>query len=415
MKYVIIGNGVAGIRGAEAIRELDPSGDITLIADESHPPYCRPMISMMLEGSVTSSDLPIRKTTFYNELNIRARLGRRADFIDADARLVRLPAQGGHPEEKIPFDRLLIATGADPRPIQAHGLDLDNIFYMRTQAHVQAMLDGLDGVKKGLVLGGGLVGFKAAYGLLRRGIGVTMLIKSGYPLSMQVDPVAGNMISDELKAHGLDVHVGREVTAFEGNGKVRRAVTSDGGGIDCHMVIIGKGVLPALSLIPRDKIRVDLGVVVNSHMETSAPGIYAAGDAAEFVDIARDSPWVNAIWPEAVIQGRVAGMNMAGRPVAYPGSLSRNVIRIFGLDIMTAGIVNPPQDDEFQVKTDHCPRKKTFRKLVFQEDRLAGMVLVNDVEQGGVLMNLISSRRPITGNREGFLSPSFNFARLLKA
>ncbi|MDZ7581941.1 MAG: FAD-dependent oxidoreductase [Deltaproteobacteria bacterium] len=304
MHYVIIGNGVAGITAAETIRQYDPEGGITLIGDETVSPYCRPMISLVLEGAIEPERLPIRGSRFYDDLNIRAVLGNRVTGIDVEKRTV---AVGG---SAFGFDRLLIATGADPRPIKAEGSTLANISCMRNQDHVRTMLKGLKGARRALVLGGGLVGFKAAYGLLRRGLAVTMLIRSGYPLSMQVDEAAGLMIRDELMRHGLDVRVDIEAIAFEGNGRVRAAHLSDGSLLPCDMVVIGKGVLPALAFVPRDRIRTDLGIVVDGRMQTSAAGIFAAGDVAEHVDIARSTPWVNAIWPEAVNQGRIAGLNI---------------------------------------------------------------------------------------------------------
>jgi NAD(P)H-nitrite reductase large subunit len=407
MNYLILGNGVAGVTAAEAIRQLDPSGEITIIGDETFPPYSRPMISLLLEGSIGSDRLPIRATGFYDQLNIHPVLGHRVTDIDISSRTV---TAGGATYR---FDKLLIATGADPRPIKAHNLNLGGISYMRTQAHVQTMLEGLSGARRALVLGGGLVGFKAAYGLLRRGIDVTMLIRSGYPLSMQVDREAGMMIHDELVRHGLKVRVDLEVMAFEGNGRVEAAYLSDDSKLSCDIVVIGKGVLPALSFVPRDRIKVDLGIVVDAHMETSVSGIFAAGDVAEYVDVARNTPWVNAIWPEAVSQGRIAGMNMAGRPVAYQGSLSRNVIRIFDMDVMAGGVVNPPPDALYRTAVYKNSQRRIYRKLVFQGDALVGMVMVNDVEQGGVLLSAIKSRTPVTIPRDALMGPGLNYGRLL--
>jgi nitrite reductase (NADH) large subunit len=344
MKHVIIGNGIAGVSGAEAIRMLDPAAEITMIGDETVPPYSRPMISHVLDGSQPHNKLRIRSDHFYDDLNITPRLGQRARGIDVANRQIDL-ADG----TRVDFDRLLIAAGADPRPLKAEGLDLKNIFYMRTQDHVKRQVAALGGARRAVVLGGGLVGFKAAYGLLKRGLAVTMLITSGYPLSMQVDPTAGGMILDELVRHGLTVEVGVNVCAFEGNDAVQAAVTDAGTRLPCDVVIIGKGVLPARTFIPRDPIEVDLGVVVDEQLQTSAQGIYAAGDVAEMVDIARGCRWVNALWPEAAAQGRVAGLNMAGRSVAYPGSLSRNVMRVFGLDVLTVGNANPPDNSGFRI------------------------------------------------------------------
>jgi nitrite reductase (NADH) large subunit len=409
MHYVILGNGIAGITAAETIRKQDPQGRISLIGDETFPPYCRPMISLVLEGAVAPDKLPVRAADFYDRFGIEAVLGHRVTAIDTEGRTVTIA--GG---QTVAFDRLLIATGADPRPIKAAGLELGNITYMRTEAHVHGLLDGLDGAGRALVLGGGLVGFKAAYGLLRRGLRVTMLIRSGYPLSMQVDATAGGMVLDELVRRGLEVRVNIEANAFEGNGRVRCAHLSDGSELPCDVVVIGKGVLPALSFVPRDRIEVDLGIRVDEHMQTGVPGIFAAGDVAEHVDVARNTPWVNAIWPEAVAQGRTAGWNMAGRKVVYKGSLSRNVIRIFDLDIMAGGVVNPPQDSLYRTVSHRDSRRRFYRKLVFQGERLVGMVLVNGIEQGGVLLAAIHNRVPMAGPREALLDSGFNYGRLVR-
>ncbi len=414
MKYVIIGNGVAGVQAAETIRRLDAEGEISMIGDEAFPPYCRPMISLVLEGAISPEKLAIRGEDFYEKLNMEPVLGSRVTGIDVESNSVVIDetAVGGR-RRTFPYDRLLIASGADARSIKAENSNLNNVFFMRHQADVRGMLETLAGAKSALVLGGGLVGFKAAYGLMRRGLKATMLVKSGYPLSMQVDEPAGKLILKELVGRGLDVRVGIEVNAFEGFKSVSGAHLSDGSFLECDMVVVGKGVLPALSFAPKDKIKVDLGIMVDEHMETSSPGIYAAGDVAEFVDIARKTPWVNAIWPEAVNQGVVAGMNMAGRPARYKGSLGRNVIRIFDADVMTCGLVNPPDDPSFEVVSHMNFRKSLYRKLVFKEDVLVGMAMVNDIEQGGLFVSLIRSETPVRMPKEAMLSPGFNYKQLL--
>ena len=311
------------------------------------------------------------------------------------------------------YDRLLIAAGADPRPVNATGLELQNIFYMRTEAHSAAQVAALPGATKAVVLGGGLVGFKAAYGLLRRGLQVTMLITSGYPLSMQVDPVAGQMIMDEMSRHGLTVEVGVSVTGFTGSGKVAAVETDDGRSLPCDLVIIGKGVLPCRDFIPRDQIAVDLGVVVNEFMQTSAANIYAAGDVAELIDLARGSRWVNALWPEAASQGRVAGYNMAGRQVAYPGSLSRNVMRVFELDVLTLGDANPGDTSGYEIVQSGGPTSNIYRRLVIKENRLVGAVFINEIEQGGILRALIENRVSLRLPATKMVRRGFNFGQLV--
>lgn len=408
MRHVIIGNGIAGVSAAEAIRELNADAAITMIGDESFPPYSRPMISYVLEGSQPHNKLPIRSSDFYSDLNIEPCLGQRATGIDTEAQQVILADK-----TRVDFDRLLIAAGADPRPVKVPGVDLQNIFYMRTQADATAQVTALPGAKQAVVLGGGLVGFKAAYGLLKRGLKVTMLITSGYPLSMQVDPTAGEMILDEMSRHGLTVEVGVSVAAFVGNSRVEAVQTDDGRSLPCDLVIIGKGVLPCRDFIPRDRIDVDLGIVVNEYLQTSTQHIYAAGDVAELYDLARDCRWVNALWPEAASQGRIAGYNMAGRQVAYPGSLSRNVMRVFELDVLTVGDANPRVPENYEIIQTGGQAAGFYRCLVLRNNHLVGAVMINDVEQGGILRALIENRVPLRLPATQLIRRNFNFGQLL--
>ncbi len=406
-RYVIIGNGIAGISAAETIRSLDPEGSITFIAGEIFPPYSRPMISMFLEGAVGHERLRIRSPHFYNGLRAEALIGHRVVSIDVDEKSVATDRG-----QQVRYDRLLIASGADPRPIRAEGVDLANISYFRTEAHARALVQALPQVKSALVLGGGLVGFKAAYGLLHHGIKVTMLIRSGYPLSMQLDPTAGELVLDELRDNGLEVRVGVDATAFEGNGRVRKAYLSDGSNLTCDLVVVGKGVTPALSFVPRDKIKVDLGVVVDHHLRTTADGVFAAGDVAQAMDLVRNESWVNAIWPVAVEQGGVAGANMAGRLVPFRGSVGRNVLRVFGLDVLSGGIVNPPLQNGYDTLVRLDPVRRIYRKIILRDGNLVGLAMVGAVEQGGVILSLIQRQVALAINPELLLEPSFNYATL---
>ncbi len=408
MKHLIIGNGIAGINAAKTIREMDESARITMVSDEKFPPYSRPMISHVLDGSQPLEKLPLFSRDIYEDLKISPVLGQRVTGLDIDARSVEL-GDG----KRIDFDRLLIASGADARKVKARGTELENIFYMRTETHVRQHLAAIaKGVKQALVLGGGLVGFKAAHGLLKRGIPVTMLITSDYPLAMQVDEIAGLMILDELKKHGLRVKVGVSVTAFDGDKQVKQAVLNTGERLDCDLVIAGKGVVPSLDFIPRDRMDIDLGIIVDDSLMSSVSGIYAAGDVAESIDIVRQIRWINAIWPEAAVQGRIAGFNMAGRKVRYPGSLGRNVMRVYDLDVMTIGLANPEESQGFETIRNGGTDQGYYRNLMFQDDILVGAVLINGIEQGGTLRALIENQIPVRVPRASLAAPGFNFKRL---
>ncbi|MBG0780573.1 MAG: FAD-dependent oxidoreductase, partial [Desulfotignum balticum] len=309
---------------------------------------------------------------------------------------------------------LLIASGADARQIKVPGSELRNVFTMRTQKDVLDQLEAVSqGVENALVLGGGLVGFKAAHALLKRGINVTMLITSPYPLAMQVDETAGKMILKELETHGLTVKVGVSVTAFDGGETVKNARLDSGETLECDLVIVGKGVDPSLGFIPENDIDMGYGIQVDSYLCSSVPDIYAAGDAAETFDIARQTRWINAIWPEAAIQGRIAGFNMAGRKVSYPGSLGRNVMRIYGLDVMTMGLANPENTKDLEIIQAGDENAGAYRRLVFSGDILVGAVLINQIEQGGILRAMIENRVPVRIPKKYLMSLNFNYSRLL--
>ncbi|SLM28830.1 Pyridine nucleotide-disulfide oxidoreductase [Desulfamplus magnetovallimortis] len=415
MKYLIIGNGIAGTSAAEAIRKTDTQGKIIMVGDESGVPYSRPMITYLLEGSCTKQQLPIRSSDFYRNLDITPLLGHRVIALDAAKQSVTL-ANG----ETLDYDRLLVASGADPRAIKATGADLDNIFYMRTSAQAIKQIEALPGVKKAVVLGGGLVGFKSAYALFKRGIKVTLVITSPYPLSMQVDEKAGEMLMQEMISNGFGIRVGASAVSFESSSSRKNQVSSvildTGEEIPCDIVIAGKGVTPAHSFIAENMIEKDWGIRVDQYMKTMVPNIYAAGDVAETFDIARDCNWINAIWPEAAIQGQIAGMNMAGYKVRHEGSLGRNVMRVFGLDVMTMGFANADKNSfkgaHFASRLNPSSSNPWYRKLVFKDNLLVGAVLVNHIEQGGIIRALIENKVPVTVSPETMLSLHFNFAKL---
>ncbi|MEE4364032.1 MAG: FAD-dependent oxidoreductase [Desulfotignum sp.] len=409
MKHLIIGNGIAGINAARAIREMDTTAGILMVSDETFPPYSRPMISYVLEGSEPHEKLPLFAGNVYEDLDITPVLGNRVAHLDVKKKFVHL--ENG---TDIDFQKLLIASGADARHIRVPGADLGNIFTMRTQKDVLDHLAAISqGVETALVLGGGLVGFKAAHALLKRGIKVTMLITSAYPLAMQVDPTAGRMILKELQAHGLSVKVGVSVSSFDGDTRVKKACLDSGETLDCDLVIVGKGVDPSLGFIAENDIAIDYGILVDPYLCSSVPDIYAAGDAAESMDIARQKRWINAIWPEAAIQGKIAGYNMAGRKVACPGSLGRNVMRIFGLDIMTVGLANPDGADDLEILQAGGEKAGVYRSLIFCKDILVGAVLVNQIEQGGILRAMIENRIPVRIPKAYLMSLHFDYSKLL--
>ncbi len=396
MKYLIIGNGIAGTHAAETIRKFDHRSNVIVVSKEKTVPYSRPLISYVVSGELQDYEITIRSEEFYDKLGIEAYLGKSVVEVDVNDRVVRLSSG-----ELITWDRMLIASGADPRMLDVEGSDLGNIFALRNINDAKAIVESCTrGATKAIVLGGGLVGFKAAYGLLKRGLDVSIFISSSYPLSQAADKISGRLIMETLEDHGLKVEVGRSVVAFEGKrGKVREAYLKDGKSVECDLVVVGKGVNPAVQFLRGCGIETGRGIIVNHRLQSNIPDIYAAGDVAEAPDVVWGENRVNAIWPVAVEQGKIAALNMLGIESIYRGSFGRNVIRIFDLDFMAGGIVNPPDDDDYEIVEDFNETEKKYKKLVFREDCLVGIVLVNCIDQGGVLLNLIAQKRTIRYDR----------------
>jgi nitrite reductase (NADH) large subunit len=408
MRHVIVGTGIAGTLAAETIRKLDPKSSITLLGREPFYPYCRPMTTMLLEGRIVPEEMVIREADDFRSQDIQLLLGEPVQKIDIAERKVETE-QG----KVIPFDRLLIAAGADPIDLKVDGSDLGNIFCLRKWKDAEAISEVLRDVRSALVVGGGLVGLKAAQALIHRDIRVVMVEKLAYPLPLVVDPKSGAVISGRLENMGIALKMGTTVSAFGGNGMVKEAVLDDGSKVSCDLVVIAVGSRPAVSFLEKGAVAVDQGIHVNSYLETDVEGVYAAGDVAEAMDVVLHRRKVNAIWPVAVEQGIAAGINMAGRRVRYKGSMGRNVLRIGDLDILTGGLVNPPPDEDYEVLEDEDPRRKTYRKLIFQGDILKGLAMLNRVEKGGILLSMIQNQIPVSMEKERLFDPGFDFSQLL--
>ena len=211
MKYLILGGGVAGVQAAETIRQHDPDSPITLIGGETGLPYCRPMITLVLGGKISPEQMVIRNQDFFTSFRIEAVVGEWVQQIDVENKQV-FTDKG----KSYSFDRLLIATGANPKSMVLKGSDLKNVFHLRSREHVENMVRALKSAKKVLVLGCGLVGLKAALELFHRGLEVTVAERLGRPLPVVVDDKAGQMISRQLERMGIKVITDAEVTGLGG-------------------------------------------------------------------------------------------------------------------------------------------------------------------------------------------------------
>ncbi|MHB8966758.1 MAG: NAD(P)/FAD-dependent oxidoreductase [Thermoleophilia bacterium] len=390
--YVIIGNSAAGIAAAEAIREHDRRSPLTIIADEPHPAYGRPLTSYILGGKVTRDQLWIRPDGFYDDHGITKSFGRRVTAIDAAASRLVLDD-----DSSITYEKLLIATGGTPRRLPVPGADLEGVFYLRTLADSDAILAHLGKTRRVVLCGGGLVTAKAMDALRHVPSVEQMTMVEIMPavLSQLIDGEPAEIMQQHYRANGVDVRVEMSIEEVLGeSGSVSGVRLKSGEVIDCEMVIVGMGVIPNTGFLDGGGIETDFGIVTDNRMQTSIPGIYSAGDVAQVPDLINGGTRICAIWPAACEQGRVAGLNMAGRPSEYGGGIGMNSAEFFGLQIIAAG--NTRGGEGMEV-VERRTGQSVYRRLVTRDGRITGFIAIGDTAYAGVLTAMIRSRIDISG------------------
>ena len=397
MSYIVIGNSAAGLFAVEEIRKHDARSEIIVLTAEQEPSYSRCLTTYFLAGDIPSSRLYLREEGFAERLNLKVVYGVEVNRIDPKRQLVQ--CTDGREWE---YSKLLLAMGASANKLTIPGASLPEVFSLRTMQDASAINSVLDqGAHKAVVIGGGLVSLKSAYALRKRGLDVTVLISSGQVLSQMLDASAAGMIQKHLEANGMRFILQTDAISITGTDHVQGVQIANLTELEADLVIVGKGVRPNIENLKDSGFALGQGVQVDSSLATILPNIYAAGDIAETWDLVRQKYTVNATWPNATTQGRIAGANMCGGQEVYPGSLSLNSVDFFGLSAMSAGITMLPQNKEQGDWEQKESLKMTgempiYRSLIWQGDVLKGFVLVGDTSQCGVLTGLIKAGRPLT-------------------
>lgn len=395
MNYVIIGNGVASIGAIEGIRRLDQKGKIVVIGAEDTAAYGRPLISYLLAGKIGPERLALRGDDYYVRNNVELKLGATVTAIDTSKKTVTTDKG-----ESLHYDRLLIATGGVPFIPPIPGVQGEDIYSFTTLAHANTLIELSGRIKRAVVIGGGLIGLKAAESLHDRGVAVTIVELAPRILSAGFDEKAGRLASNRLKNVGIEVNCG--VTAKEiqrgKNGRVKGVLLTDGRFLECDVVVVAIGVVPASALAKDAGIKVERGIMVDARLMTNAKDVYAAGDVAQAMDQLTGEHRVVPIWPNAYNQGYASGRNMAGAKLPYQGGLPMNSISFYGLPTISVGVVNPPEGDtNFEVHALLDEARETYRKLVFRDEKLVGYVLVGDIDKAGMYTAFIKFEMPLGG------------------
>jgi len=412
MRRVIIGLSAAGVSAVETLRNGDQQSDIVAIADESLI-YSRPLLSYYLATKLDMPRLLYRSSDFF-ERNTLTTVFTRASRIDLENQRVYLENGGVEP-----YDQLLIATGARPRFPRAIGLQKKGVFGLRRIEDVHGMFERLPGVKRAVVLGAGLVGLKAAAALRHHDVEVTILVGSEHVLSQMLDETSARVYEDIFRKNGVPIITGMKPAAILGNGEVHGVETADGQIFPCELVVVGKGVDPNMELVSDTRINTDYGIVVDNYCQTNVPGVFAAGDVAQAPDIIRGETWINALWPCAVEQGRIAALNMLGQETYYKGSMRMNSVQFFDLSVISAGlaVLTPgplgARAGEHDETLEDRPSELVYRKVFLKDDTIVGFVQIGEVGTAGLLKILMERRLNVSHIKSELLSPRLNLGFLL--
>ena len=388
MKHVIIGNGPAGVVAAEALRRADASADIVMIGDEPERPYSRMAIPYLLVGNIEEKGTWLRKTDgHFASLGIREVLGR-AKSVDTAARVVQM--EDG---TALPYDKLLICTGSHPLRLPVPGIDSPNVHSCWTLDDARHIAAKAQKGARVLQIGAGFIGCIIMEALASRGVKLDIVEMGDRMVPRMMTSKAGSMIARWVEQKGVNVHTNARVTSIREEGGALVATLGDGKEVTADLIIAAAGVKPNIAFLEGSGIACSTGILIDERCETNVPGVFAAGDVAEAVDFSTGERLVNAIQPNAVDQGRVAAVNMAGRNTRSQGTMAINVLDTLGLISASFGQWWGAEGGEAVEMIDD----KRFRyiSLQFKDDVLVGATSIGLTDHVGVLRGLIQTRTPL--------------------
>jgi NAD(P)H-nitrite reductase large subunit len=388
MKHIIIGNGPAGLVAAETLRRLQPDAEIALIGDESEPPYSRMAIPYFLIGKIPDTGTHLRKA---HDHYAKARLHMiEGKVVKVDAKEKQIEFASG---ERLPYDRLLIASGSHPLRPKVTGMDLPNVQTCWTIEDARAIAAKASTGARVLQIGAGFIGCIIMEALAARGVKLTVVEMGDRMVPRMMTAKAGNMIREWVEKKGVGVHVNAGVTAITQKDGALLAKLSTGEEIVADLVICAAGVAPNTAFLNGSGVAIGRGITVDAGMRTSVTDIYAAGDVTEAPGFHTGLPELNAIQPNAADQARVAAHNMAGGDAVSGGSLAINVLDTLGLISTSFGQwqgVGKEQGGEGVELVDEASYR--YLSLQFKGDVLIGATSIGWTEHVGALRGLVQTQ-----------------------
>ncbi|HOM01952.1 MAG TPA: FAD-dependent oxidoreductase [Acetivibrio sp.] len=380
MKYVIIGNSTAAVGAVEGIRKIDMEGEITIISKEPYHVYSRPLISYLLYGKTDEERMKYRKEDFYDAMNCKVLLGKKAVKID-DAKKEVLLDSG----EVLNYDKLLVATGSLPFVPPMKGLEgVEKRFSFMSLDDAKKLESAISPNSKVLIIGAGLIGLKCAEGISKKVESITVVDLADRILSSILDNDGAEIVKSHIEKENVRFILNAKVEEFTGNS----ALLSNGEKVEFDVLVVAVGVIPNTGLIKDINGKVNRGIVIDEFCQTSIPDIYAAGDCCESFDITIDQNRILALLPNAYMQGECAGINMAGGKKEFGKAIPMNAISFFGLHIITAG--SYVGEVYSQIEGDN------YKKLFVRDGLLKGYILIGNVDKAGIYTSLIREKTPLS-------------------
>ncbi|MDN3274209.1 FAD-dependent oxidoreductase [Frankia sp. RB7] len=388
---VIVGNGMAAARLVDELAKTALGRyAVAVIGEEPRLAYNRVLLSSVLAGETGSHEIELRPADWWRHRGVTVRYGYRVTEIDTGRRELKIDG-----EESMEYSKLVLATGSTPLRLNVPGADLAGVHTFRDTRDVDLLLTLAAGKKRVVVVGGGLLGLEAAYGLAKAGAPVTLLHLMDRLMERQLDGPAADLLKTLVERKGIRILLNASTKCIHGERQVEAVELADGSRIEADAVIFAAGIRPNVALAKEAGIAVNRGIVVNDEMQTASPDIYALGECAE-----HRGTCYGLVEP-AYEQARVLARHLGGRPAAYPGSVVSTNLKVSGVSVFSAGDFMGGEGSESLVLTDR--RRGTYKKLVIADGCLTGAVLVGDTADALWYFGMIRTREKITAIRSDMM------------